>query len=424
MAATIRAVTAWEILDSRGIPTVRARVALDDGTDATASVPSGVSTGSLEAVELRDDDPDRYAGMGVLRAVDNVCTEIADALVGLDATDQAAVDEGLIELDGTDDKSRLGANAVLGASLAVARAAATSRGVPLYRHLAPRDAYRVPVPCMNIVNGGEQATNSLDFQEFMVVPVGAPSFADALRYGTETFHVLKGILLDRGLATSVGDDGGFAPDLDSNEQALQLIVEAIDTAGYRPGDDVAVAVDSAANSFSLGIDGHYDLARSGAGAMTADDLLALYADLLDRYPIVLWEDPMAEGDWGAFATFTHRFGDRIEVVGDDIFVTNTRLIQRGIDDDTANAAMIKLNQIGTVTEAMRAVELCESAGWRHFHSHRSGETDDTFLADFAVAMNGGHVKAGSASRGERVAKYNRIVEIEAELGDAARYSWT
>jgi len=412
-----------EVLDSRGNPTVRVFIELSDGTASCASVPSGASTGENEAVELRDGDKSRYAGKGVLKAVANVKETIAPALIGMDASQQALIDRRMIEMDGTGNKSKLGANAILGVSMAVARAAAQSARLPLYHYLGGAGARRLPVPCMNIVNGGQHADNSVDFQEFMAVPIGAPSFREGLRYVAETFHILKGILQGRGLATSVGDEGGFAPNFASNEDAIETIVQAIEKAGYRPGEQIAIAVDSAANSFGLDRAGEYDLNRSGAGHMNSRDLIALAGDWIERYPIVLWEDPLKETDWEGFKEFTAQHGDKIEVVGDDIFVTNTRYIAKGIQEGTANSALIKLNQIGTVSETIEAVRMCRDAGWRYFLSHRSGETEDPFLADFAVAMDGGHLKTGSASRSERMAKYNRLLEIEEELAGAALYYW-
>ncbi len=422
MSATIKSVRAIEILDSRGNPTVRVFVTLEDGTKASASVPSGASTGENEAVELRDGE-ERYGGKGVLKACANVNTLIAPELVGLDASKQMMIDRLMIELDGTENKSRLGANAILGVSMAVAKAAAESEGVELYHYIGGAEARRIPVPCMNILNGGEHADNSVDFQEFMAVPHGAPSFKEGLRYVAETFHRLKKILESKGYATSVGDEGGFAPNLKSNEEAVELIIEAIEKSGYEPGVDISIAIDSAATSFSTDKKGRYNLKWSGAGEMSSDDLIELAQKWVKKYPIILWEDPLAEKDWLGFAKFTQVLGENIEVVGDDIFVTNTDFITRGIREKTANASLIKLNQIGTVTETVDAVKLCIQSGWRAFLSHRSGETADTFLADFAVAMGCGHLKSGSASRSERLAKYNRLLEIEDELGSNAQYYW-
>jgi enolase len=412
-----------EILDSRGNPTLRAYVTLDNGISASASVPSGASTGENEAVELRDGDKGRYGGKGVLKAVENVDTIIASRLAGCDPSRQAEIDRLLIELDGTPNKSNLGANAILGVSMAIARAAAQSAKIPLYQYLGGAGARRLPVPCMNIVNGGQHADNSVDFQEFMAVPIGAPSFREGLRYVAETFHTLKGILKNRGLATSVGDEGGFAPNFSSNEDAIETILQAIEKAGYKPGEQIAIALDSAANSFALDRVGEYDLNRSHVGKKSSSDLIALAGDWIEKYPIVLWEDPLAEGDWEGFKQFTAQYGKKIEVVGDDIFVTNTQYIARGIKEGTANSVLIKLNQIGTVSETIEAVRMCREAGWRYFLSHRSGETEDTFLADFAVAMDGGHLKTGSASRSERIAKYNRLLEIEKEIGEEALFYW-
>ena len=424
MAKTsISNIKAIEILDSRGNPTVRVFVTLEDGTRVNASVPSGASTGEYEAVELRDGDLSRYKGKGVIKACNNVNEIIAPALIGIDAREQIKIDNLMIELDGTENKSHLGANAILGVSMAIAKASAVSENEELYRYLGGSEARRLPVPCMNILNGGEHADNSVDFQEFMAVPHGAPTFSEGLRYVSETFHTLKELLKARGLATSVGDEGGFAPNLSSNEEAIELIIEAIEKSGYQPGKDISIAIDSAATSFAMDKQGHYNLKWSGAGEMNSDDLILLAKEWIKKYPIILWEDPLAEEDWQGFSKFTAQLGDKIEVVGDDIFVTNTKFIRRGIKEHTANASLIKLNQIGTVTETVDAVRLCIENGWRAFLSHRSGETSDTFLADFAVAMGSGHLKIGSASRSERLAKYNRILEIEAQLGDDALYYW-
>jgi len=420
---TIKSVKALEILDSRGNPTVRVLLELEDGTKVSASVPSGASTGEYEAAELRDNDPERYNGKGVLKAVFNVNNPLSSLVVGMDAKDQAKIDTAMIELDGTENKSNLGANAILGVSMAVAKAAAASSGLELYQYLGGADARRLPVPCMNILNGGEHADNSVDFQEFMAVPVGAPSFHEGLRYVAQTFHALKKILAQRGLATSVGDEGGFAPDLKSNEEAMELIIEAIEKAGFKPGEDIMIGIDSAATSFCTEKKGTYDLKWSGAGIKSSDEMIALAKEWVEKYPIIFWEDPLAEEDWEGFAKFTAELGDKIEVIGDDIFVTNTKFISRGIQEHTANSSLIKLNQIGTVTETVDAVRMCRDNGWRYLLSHRSGETADTFLADFAVAMDGGHLKTGSASRSERLAKYNRLLEIEMMLEDTAIYSW-
>ena len=416
----IVSVAALEILDSRGNPTVRVHVALDDGTIATSSVPSGASTGENEAVELRDGDKGRYGGKGVRKAVANVVEKIGPAVIGLDPTRQAEIDGLMISLDGTANKSVLGANAMLGVSMAFARAAAQSAKLPLYSYLGGVGATRVPMPMMNIINGGKHAANSVDFQEFMVMPIGASSFAEALRYGAETFHALAKLLKEKGYAISVGDEGGFAPNLGSNEEACELIVKAIEVAGYKPGKDIAIALDPAASSFYS--DGAYDLTKSKGGRKTSDEMIAIYQKWLDRFPIVSIEDGLDENDWAGFARQTAAQGGRIQIVGDDNFVTNPKFIARGIKEKTANAALIKLNQIGTVTETVQAIALCRKAGWGYVTSHRSGETEDTFLADFTVAMGGGQIKTGSVSRSERVAKYNRLLEIEAELGKAAQFA--
>jgi enolase len=415
----IEKVNALEILDSRGNPTVRVHVALDDGTVAVSSVPSGASTGENEAVELRDGDKKRYGGKGVKKAVENVVKAIAPAVVGRDPERQAEIDGVLLALDGTKTKAKLGANAILGVSMAVARAAAQSAKLPLYAYLGGVGATRLPVPMMNIVNGGKHAENSVDFQEFMVMPVGAPNFAEALRYGAETFHGLAKLLKGKGYATSVGDEGGFAPNLGSNEEACELIVKAIETAGYKPGKDIAIALDPAASSFFSG--GAYELSKSKGGRKTSDEMIALYQKWIDAFPIVSIEDGLDENDWKGFARQTEAMGKRIQIVGDDIFVTNPEFIARGIKEKAANAVLIKLNQIGTVTETVQAIALCRKAGWNYVVSHRSGETEDAFLADFTVAMGGGQIKTGSASRSERIAKYNRLLEIEAELDKSAQF---
>ena len=415
----ITTVQALEILDLRGNPTVRVRVMLDDGTVAVSSVPSGASTGENEAVELRDGDKKRYGGKGVLKAVENVVKTIAPAVVGRDPERQAEIDGVMLALDGTKTKAKLGANAILGVSMGIARAAAQSAKLPLYAYLGGVGATRLPVPMMNIVNGGKHAENSVDFQEFMVMPVGAPSFAEALRYGAETFHALAKLLKGKGYATSVGDEGGFAPNLGSNEEACELIVNAIEAAGYKPGKDIAIALDPAASSFFSG--GAYELSKSKGGRKTSDEMIALYGKWIDTYPIVSIEDGLDENDWKGFAHQTAVQGQRIQIVGDDIFVTNPEFIARGIKEKAANAVLIKLNQIGTVTETVQAIALCRKAGWNTVVSHRSGETEDAFLADFTVAMGGGQIKTGSASRSERMAKYNRLLEIEAELGKPAQF---
>lgn len=415
--STIVSVRALEILDSRGNPTVRVRVELGSGITASASVPSGASTGENEALELRDGDKSRYGGKGVLQAVANVNERIAPKLIGLNAANQKEIDHLMIDLDGTPTKANLGANAILGVSMAAARAAALAKGLPLYAYLGGPEAIHLPVPMMNILNGGKHADNSVDFQEFMIMPVGAPSFAEALRYGAETFHALKKILTQKGYATSVGDEGGFAPDLASNEEACELILAAIEEAGYTPGKEIALALDPAASSFYE--NGVYDLSKSGQGKKTSRELTALYEEWVKKYPIVSLEDGLAENDWEGFREQTAILGERIQIVGDDVYVTNTKFIARGIKEHSTNAALIKLNQIGTVTETVAAIELCRQAGWGYVISHRSGETEDAFLADFAVAMGGGQIKTGSACRSERIAKYNRLLEIEVELGKKA-----
>jgi enolase len=419
MSSRIRSIRALEILDSRGTPTLRVAVHLEDGTIGVSSVPSGASTGENEAVELRDGDRKRYGGKGVRKVVGNVNETLAPRLVGLDPAEQARIDRLMIELDGTPNKAKLGANAILGVSQAVARAAAASSGLPLYQYLGGAGARRLPVPQMNVLNGGKHADSSLDFQEFMLYPRGAPSFAEALRYGAETFQALKALLHERGLSTAVGDEGGFAPALSSNEEACQLIVAAIERAGYRPGADIAIALDPASTSFFE--NGRYRLTRSRQGDKSASEMIALYRSWADRYPLASLEDGLAENDWEGFRALTAELGGRIQIVGDDLLVTNPIYIRRGIAEKACNAALIKLNQIGTVTETIDAIELARSAGWGYVISHRSGETEDTFMADFAVAMGGGQIKTGSLCRSERIAKYNRLLEIEAELGPAALF---
>jgi enolase len=419
MKPEISNIRAMEILDSRGNPTLRVHVTLSNGIEASASVPSGASTGENEAVELRDGDKKRYGGKGVLKAVGNVNNVISPGLADVDLFHQAEIDRMMIDLDGTPNKAKLGANAILGVSMAVARAAAMAAGLPLYAYLGGPGATRLPVPMMNILNGGKHADNSVDFQEFMVMPVGAPTFAEALRYGAETFHALKAILKKKGYATSVGDEGGFAPNLKSNEEACEVIVEALKAAGYKPGKDVAIALDPAASSFYE--DGAYNLAKSGQGKKTSAEMTDLYAKWIKKYPIVSIEDGLAENDWEGFRQHTAALGDKVQIVGDDIYVTNTRFILRGIQEKSTNAVLIKLNQIGTVTETIQAIELCRRAGWGFVISHRSGETEDAFMADFAVAMGGGQIKTGSACRSERIVKYNRLLEIEQELGKHTRF---
>ncbi len=415
----IQSVTAMEILDSRGNPTLRVNVCLEGGVTGVASVPSGASTGENEAVELRDGDKQRYGGKGVLNAVANVNDILAPALVGQDPRQQARIDRLMIDLDGTPNKAELGANAILGVSQAVARAAAQSCNLPLYAYLGGVGAVHLPVPMINILNGGKHADSSLDFQEFMIVPLGAPNFSEALRYAVETFNALKCILKAQGYATSVGDEGGFAPQLKSNDEACDLIVEAISAAGYKPGTDIAMALDPAASSFYE--DGKYRLTRSGQGDKNSAEMTALYQGWIRKYPIISIEDGLAENDWSGFREHTAALGDQVQIVGDDNLVTNPRFIARAIEENSCNAALIKLNQIGTVSETIAAIHLCRKAGWGFVISHRSGETEDPFMADFAVAMGGGQIKTGSVCRSERIAKYNRLLEIERELGNAAAF---
>ena len=415
----IRQVDALEVLDSRGNPTVEARVHLDDGTVAEARVPSGASTGEREAAELRDGGP-RYGGKGVRQAVAHVDGEIAGALIGCDAADQQGIDERLIALDGTPNKARLGANALLGVSMAAARAAAAAAGVPLYRHLGGADAAILPVPCLNVINGGRHADNTVDFQEFKIVPHHAPSFAEALRMGIETFHALRALLKARGKSTGIGDEGGFAPDLASNEEAVALILEAIEQAGYRPGADVALALDPATSE--MWQDGRYVAFKSDGAARTTAEMIELWQGWIDRYPIVLVEDALAENDWDGWADLTRALGDRIELVGDDAFCTNPAILRQAIDRGVGNSILIKLNQIGTVSETLETVRLAQRHGYGAYMSHRSGETEDTFIADLAVATGCGHIKTGSGCRGERTAKFNRLLRIEHELGDRAVFA--
>jgi enolase len=416
---TIEMIRGREILDSRGDPTVAVDVILSDGSRGTAMVPSGASTGAHEAVELRDGDKSRYRGKGVLKAVSNVDDVIAPELIGEDAADQTEIDKLLLELDGTPNKSKLGANAILGVSLACARAAATAVGLPLYRYLGGPIARTLPVPMMNILNGGKHATDSADMQEYMVVPVGAASFREAVRAGAEVFHALRAILHDRGMGTGVGDEGGFAPaGLKDNEEPIRLILEAIEKAGYRPGEDVAIALDPAATE--LFANGKYRLAREKA-TVDAAAMTARYAEWRRTYPLVSVEDGLAEDDWAGWKHLTTTLGDKLQLVGDDLFVTNIDRIRRGVTEEVANAVLIKLNQIGTLSETIEAVEFAHRSGYATVISHRSGETEDTTIADLAVALNSGQIKTGSLSRSERNAKYNRLMEIEIELQDAARY---
>ena len=415
--ATIEAVGAREILDSRGNPTVEVEVALDDGTLARAAVPSGASTGAFEAVERRDGDDSRYGGKGVEKAVDAVLDEIGPKLLGFEASEQRLVDAEMLALDGSDNKGKLGANAILGVSLAVARAAAESSGLPLFRYLGGPNAHVLPVPMMNILNGGSHADSNVDIQEFMIAPIGAESFREALRWGAEVYHALKSVLKERGLATGLGDEGGFAPNLGSNREALDLILEAIGKAGYEPGTQIALALDVAASEFFE--DGSY--AFEGA-TRTAEQMVDYYAELVDAYPLVSIEDPLNEDDWDGWKTLTDRLGDRVQIVGDDLFVTNVERLQQGIDRGVGNAILVKVNQIGTLSETLDAIDLARGAGYRSVMSHRSGETEDTTIADLAVGTGVGQIKTGAPARSERVAKYNQLLRIEEELGQAARYA--
>jgi len=416
----IKKLDALEILDSRGNPTIQVTVHLESGAWGVAKVPSGASTGKREAVELRDDDKSRYGGKGVQKAVSNVLGGIQNAVVGLD-TDQAALDAKLIALDGTPNKGRLGANAILGVSIATARAAATERGIPLYRHLSDKDRYLLPVPMFNVLNGGRHADNNVDFQEFMIAPVGAPSFAEALRAAAETFHTLKAILHQKGYETSVGDEGGFAPRLRSNEEPMELLLSAIQKAGYKPGADIAINLDPAASEFYES--GAYFFRKSDGSKRTPEALISLWEDWIKRYPeIYSLEDGLAEDDWDGWRVATKRLGSKVQLVADDIFVTNTTIFERGIREGIANSILIKLNQIGTVTETLQCIELARRNGYTAVVSHRSGETDDTTIADLTVAAGTGQIKSGSACRGERIAKYNRLLEIEKELGQSGQYA--
>jgi enolase len=410
---------AREVLDSRGNPTVEAEVTLTNGTVGRAIVPSGASTGEHEAVELRDGDTNRFLGKGVLKAVENVNGEIADALANMDASEQRAIDQKMIELDGTPTKARLGANAILSVSMAVARAAANEFGLPLYRYLGGTAANVLPLPMMNILNGGAHADNNVDFQEFMVMPIGAPSFSDALRWGVEVFHTLKGVLKKRGYNTAVGDEGGFAPSVKSNVEAIEVVLEAIQQAGYKPGEEIGIALDPAASEFYQ--DGKYVFKKSDKSAKSSDDMVRFWSKWANDYPIVSLEDGLSEDDWDGWANLTKELGDKIQLVGDDLFVTNVEFLQEGIDKHVANSILIKVNQIGTVSETLDAIDLARRNGYTSVISHRSGETEDTFIADLAVATGAGQIKTGSASRTDRIAKYNQLLRIEEQLGDSARF---
>ena len=408
-----------EILDSRGNPTVECDVLLESGTMGRAAVPSGASTGSREAIELRDGDKSRYAGKGVLRAVEHVNTEISEAVLGLDASEQAFLDQTLIDLDGTDNKSRLGANAMLAVSMAVARAAAEESGLPLYRYFGGMGGMQMPVPMMNVINGGAHANNSLDLQEFMILPLGAPSFREAVRWGAEVFHALKKIIDAKGMSTAVGDEGGFAPSVANHEAAIQLILESIDKAGYTAGEQVAIGLDCAASEFHK--DGKYVLAGEGGLALEAAAWADMLATWCDKYPIVSVEDGMHEGDWAGWKLLTERLAGKVQLVGDDLFVTNTKILERGIREGIANSILIKINQIGTLTETFAAIEMAKRAGYTAVISHRSGETEDSTIADIAVGTNAGQIKTGSMSRSDRIAKYNQLLRIEEDLGEVASY---
>ena len=408
-----------EILDSRGNPTVECDVLLESGVMGRAAVPSGASTGAREAIELRDGDKARYGGKGVLKAVEHINTEISEAVLGLDASEQAFLDKTMIDLDGTENKSRLGANAMLAVSMAVARAAAEESGLPLYRYFGGMNGTQLPVPMMNVINGGAHANNSLDLQEFMIVPVGASSFREALRQGAEVFHALKKIIDGKGMSTAVGDEGGFAPSVENHEAAIQLILQAISDAGYTPGQEIVLALDCAASEFYK--DGHYVLAGEGGLQLDAAGWTDMLATWVDKYPIISIEDGMAEGDWDGWKLLTERLGQKVQLVGDDLFVTNTKILKEGIDKHIANSILIKINQIGTLTETFQAIEMAKRAGYTAVISHRSGETEDSTIADIAVGTNAGQIKTGSLSRSDRMAKYNQLLRIEEDLGDMAEY---
>lgn len=417
--SAIESMVAREILDSRGNPTVEVDVLLETGAVGRAAVPSGASTGEYEAVELRDGDKKRYLGKGVEKACENINDEIAPELLSYDSTLQVDIDSIMLELDGTKNKERLGANAMLAVSMACAKASAADLGLSLYRYLGGVNAKELPVPMMNIINGGQHADNNVDLQEFMIAPAGAPTFKEALRMGAEVFHALKSILKDMGMSTAVGDEGGYAPDLGSNEEALQVIMKAIDKAGYKAGDDIFICLDPAASSFYE--NGKYNLKAEKNPIKDSEEIIAFYGDLIKKYPIISIEDGLDENDWAGFKLMTEKLGSKIQIVGDDLFVTNTERLKRGIEENAANSILIKLNQIGTVTETIEAIEMAKRAGFTAVVSHRSGETEDSFIADFVVAMNTGQIKTGSASRSERIAKYNQLLRIEEELADSAIY---
>ena len=417
--STIVDIIGREVIDSRGNPTVECDVLLESGVMGRAAVPSGASTGSREAIELRDGDPLRYLGKGVMRAVEHVNTEISEAVLGLDASEQAFLDRTLIDLDGTDNKCRLGANATLAVSMAVARAAAEESGLPLYRYFGGSGAMQLPVPMMNVINGGAHANNSLDLQELMIIPVGAPSFREAVRWGAETFHALKKILHDKGISTAVGDEGGFAPSVASHEAAIQMILDAIDKAGYTAGEQIAIGLDCAASEFYK--DGHYVLEGEGGLKLSAPAWTDMLANWVDKYPIISIEDGMHEGDWDGWKHLTERLGSKVQLVGDDLFVTNTKILKEGIERGVANSILIKINQIGTLTETFAAIEMAKRANYTAVISHRSGETEDSTIADIAVGTNALQIKTGSMSRSDRIAKYNQLLRIEEDLGDVASY---
>lgn len=414
-------IIAREILDSRGNPTVEVEVFTEDGAYGQAAVPSGASTGKYEAVELRDGDKLRYGGKGVLQAVSHVESEIADALVGEEITDQLAIDQIMLELDGTDNKSRLGANAILAVSLAAAKAGAMELGIPLYRYIGGTQAQVLPVPLMNILNGGSHADNSIDFQEFMIVPVGADQFSEALRMGVEVFHALKGVLKSKGYSTNVGDEGGFAPNIKSNEEAIETVLQAIEKAGYRPGEDIFIAMDAAASEFFNEKENLYHFHKSGGAKLTSDEMIGYWEEWVNKYPILSIEDGLHEDDWDGWVKLTSSIGKKVQLVGDDLFVTNVERLSQGIKTGAANSILIKVNQIGTLTETIDAVQMATRNAYTNIISHRSGETEDTTIADLSVALNSGQIKTGSASRSDRVAKYNQLLRIEEELGSSARY---
>ncbi|MGK7881897.1 MAG: phosphopyruvate hydratase [Crocosphaera sp.] len=416
----IKKIIASEMLDSRGNPTVEAQVMLEDGTVGSALVPSGASTGEKEAVEMRDGDKSRYQGKGVLKAVENANNHLAPALIGMDVTQQRAIDQTMIDLDGTPNKAKMGANAILAISLAAARTAANYLKMPLYRYLGGTNASLLPVPCMNVINGGSHADNTVDFQEFMIAPHNAPNFAEAIRMGAETFHTLKGLLKDKGLSTGIGDEGGFAPNLKSNEDAIEFIIEAIEAAGYKPGEDISICLDPATSE--LWKDGKYLFFKSDKSTKTPSEMVALWEEWMNKYPIVSLEDGMGENDWDGWKELTEKIGNKVELVGDDLFCTNPTILAEGIEKGVANSVLIKVNQIGSLTETLDTIELAKKHNYKCFVSHRSGETEDTTIADLVVATSAGQIKTGSGCRGERIAKFNQLLRIERDLGKAARFA--